>query len=347
MLSRGKDFIGGIKMKILVTGGCGYIGSHTVVELLNHGIETVIIDNLVNSKKEVISKIEEITKKKPIFYEGDVRDEELLRSIFKSHKIDAVIHFAGLKAVGESVEKPLEYYQNNLDSTLIFLQVMREFKVKRIIFSSSATVYGENNEVPFKEDSPTGGTTNPYGTSKLMIERILKDVGVADPEMSIVMLRYFNPIGAHTSGLIGDDPNGIPNNLMPYIVKVASGDLPYLNVFGSDYDTPDGTGVRDYIHVVDLAIGHVKALSKAMKDTGVFIYNLGTGRGYSVLEIVKSFEEVNKVSIPYEIKERRAGDIASCYADVGKAEEELGFKAKYGIEEMVRDSWNFYVKNHE
>ena len=347
MLSRGKDFIGGMKMKILVTGGCGYIGSHTVVELLNHGIETVIIDNLVNSKKEVIFKIEEITKKKPIFYEGDVRDEELLRSIFKSHKIDAVIHFAGLKAVGESVEKPLEYYQNNLDSTLVLLSVMREFKVKRIIFSSSATVYGENNEVPFKEDSPTGGTTNPYGTTKLMIEHILKDLAISDKDMSIVILRYFNPIGAHSSGLIGDDPNGIPNNLMPYIVKVASGDLPYLNVFGSDYDTPDGTGVRDYIHVVDLAIGHVKALSKAMKDTGVFIYNLGTGRGYSVLEIVKSFEEVNKVSIPYEIKERRAGDIASCYADVGKAEEELGFKAKYGIEEMVRDSWNFYVKNHE
>ena len=347
MLSRGKDFIGGMKMKILVTGGCGYIGSHTVVELLNHGIETVIIDNLVNSKKEVIFKIEEITKKKPIFYEGDVRDEELLRSIFKSHKIDAVIHFAGLKAVGESVEKPLEYYQNNLDSTLVLLSVMREFKVKRIIFSSSATVYGENNEVPFKEDSPTGGTTNPYGTTKLMIEHILKDLAISDKDMSIVILRYFNPIGAHSSGLIGDDPNGIPNNLMPYIVKVASGDLPYLNVFGSDYDTPDGTGVRDYIHVVDLAIGHVKALSKAMKDTGVFIYNLGTGRGYSVLEIVKSFEEVNKVSIPYEIKERRAGDIASCYADVGKAEEELGFKAKYGIEEMVRDSWRFYLRNNE
>ena len=292
-------------MKILVTGGCGYIGSHTVVELLNHGIETVIIDNLVNSKKEVIFKIEEITKKKPIFYEGDVRDEELLRSIFKSHKIDAVIHFAGLKAVGESVEKPLEYYQNNLDSTLVLLSVMREFKVKRIIFSSSATVYGENKEVPFKEDSPTGGTTNPYGTTKLMIEHILKDLAISDKDMSIVILRYFNPIGAHSSGLIGDDPNGIPNNLMPYIVKVASGALPYLNVFGSDYDTPDGTGVRDYIHVVDLAIGHVKALSKAMKDTGVFIYNLGTGRGYSVLEIVKSFEEVNKVSIPYEIKERR------------------------------------------
>ena len=334
-------------MKILVTGGCGYIGSHTIVELLNHGIETVIIDNLVNSKKEVISKIEEITKKKPIFYEGDVRDEELLRSIFKSHKIDAVIHFAGLKAVGESVEKPLEYYQNNLDSTLVLLSVMREFKVKRIIFSSSATVYGENNEVPFKEDSPTGGTTNPYGTTKLMIEHILKDLAISDKDMSIVILRYFNPIGAHSSGLIGDDPNGIPNNLMPYIVKVASGDLPYLNVFGSDYDTPDGTGVRDYIHVVDLAIGHVKALSKAMKDTGVFIYNLGTGRGYSVLEIVKSFEEVNKVSIPYEIKERRAGDIASCYADVGKAEEELGFKAKYGIEEMVRDRWGFYLRNNE
>ena len=334
-------------MKILVTGGCGYIGSHTVVELLNHGIETVIIDNLVNSKKEVISKIEEITKKKPIFYEGDVRDEELLRSIFKSHKIDAVIHFAGLKAVGESVEKPLEYYQNNLDSTLVLLSVMREFKVKKIIFSSSATVYGECKVVPIKEEYPVGGTTNPYGTTKLMIEHILKDLAISDKDMSIVILRYFNPIGAHSSGLIGDDPNGIPNNLMPYIVKVASGDLPYLNVFGSDYDTPDGTGVRDYIHVVDLAIGHVKALSKAMKDTGVFIYNLGTGRGYSVLEIVKSFEEVNKVSIPYEIKERRAGDIASCYADVGKAEEELGFKAKYGIEEMVRDSWRFYLRNNE
>ncbi len=347
MLSRGKGFIGGMKMKILVTGGCGYIGSHTVVELLNHGIETVIIDNLVNSKKEVISKIEEITKKKPIFYEGDVRDEELLRSIFKSHKIDAVIHFAGLKAVGESVEKPLEYYQNNLDSTLILLSVMREFKVKKIIFSSSATVYGECKIVPIKEEYPVGGTTNPYGTTKLMIEHILKDLAISDKDMSIVILRYFNPIGAHSSGLIGDDPNGIPNNLMPYIVKVASGDLPYLNVFGSDYDTSDGTGVRDYIHVVDLAIGHVKALSKVMKDTGVFIYNLGTGRGYSVLEIVKSFEEVNKVSIPYEIKERRAGDIASCYADVKKAEEELGFKAKYGIEEMVRDSWRFYLRNNE
>lgn len=334
-------------MKILVTGGCGYIGSHTVVELLNHGIETVIIDNLVNSKKEVIVKIEEITKKKPIFYEGDVRDEELLRSIFKSHKIDAVIHFAGLKAVGESVEKPLEYYQNNLDSTLVLLGVMREFKVKRIIFSSSATVYGESKIVPIKEEYPVGGTTNPYGTSKLMIEHILKDLAISDSEMSIVILRYFNPIGAHSSGLIGDNPNGIPNNLMPYIVKVASGDLPYLNVFGDDYDTIDGTGVRDYIHVVDLAVGHVKALGKVMKDKGVFVYNLGTGRGYSVLEIVKSFEEVNKVSIPYEIKERRSGDIAECYADITKAEEELGFKAKYGIEEMVKDSWNFYVKNHE
>lgn len=334
-------------MKILVTGGCGYIGSHTVVELLNHGIETVIIDNLVNSKKEVIVKIEEITKKKPIFYEGDVRDEELLRSIFKSHKIDAVIHFAGLKAVGESVEKPLEYYQNNLDSTLVLLGVMREFKVKRIIFSSSATVYGESKIVPIKEEYPVGGTTNPYGTSKLMIEHILKDLAISDLEMSIVILRYFNPIGAHSSGLIGDNPNGIPNNLMPYIVKVASGDLPYLNVFGDDYDTIDGTGVRDYIHVVDLAVGHVKALGKVMKDKGVFVYNLGTGRGYSVFEIVKSFEEVNKVSIPYEVKERRSGDIAECYADITKAEEELGFKAKYGIEEMVKDSWNFYVKNHE
>lgn len=333
-------------MKVLVTGGCGYIGSHTVVELLNHGVETVIIDNLVNSKREVISRIEEITKKKPIFYEGDVRDEELLTSIFKSHKIDAVIHFAGLKAVGESVEKPLEYYQNNLDSTLVLLRVMKEFKVKRIIFSSSATVYGTSEDVPFKEDSPIGGTTNPYGTSKLMIEHILKDLHIADCEMSIVILRYFNPIGAHASGLIGDDPNGIPNNLMPYIVKVASGEVSCLNIFGNDYDTADGTGVRDYIHVVDLAIGHVKALGKVMKDKGIFIYNLGTGRGYSVLEIVKSFEEINGVSIPYEIKKRRAGDIAKCYADITKAEDELGFKAKYGIEEMVRDSWNFYLKNH-
>ena len=334
-------------MKVLVTGGCGYIGSHTVVELLNHGIETIIIDNLVNSKKEVISKIEEITKKKPIFYEGDVRDEELLRSIFKSHSIAAVIHFAGLKAVGESVQKPLEYYQNNLDSTFTLLQVMKEFKVKKIIFSSSATVYGVSEKVPFQEDSPVGRTTNPYGTSKLMIEHILSDLEVADKEMSIVILRYFNPIGAHSSGLIGDNPNGIPNNLMPYIVKVASGELPCLNVFGNDYDTPDGTGVRDYIHVVDLAIGHVKALSKVIKESGVFTYNLGTGRGYSVLEVVKSFEEVNKVSIPYEIKPRRDGDIAICYADVTKAKEELGFEAKYKIEEMVRDSWNFYLKNHE
>ena len=241
--------------------------------------------------------------------------------------------------------KPLEYYQNNLDSTLILLSVMREFKVKKIIFSSSATVYGECKIVPIKEEYPVGGTTNPYGTTKLMIEHILKDLAISDKDMSIVILRYFNPIGAHSSGLIGDDPNGIPNNLMPYIVKVASGNLPYLNVFGSDYDTSDGTGVRDYIHVVDLAIGHVKALSKVMKDTGVFIYNLGTGRGYSVLEIVKSFEEVNKVSIPYEIKERRAGDIAECYADPTLAKEELGWAAEKGIKEMCADSWKWQSMN--
>lgn len=332
-------------MKILVTGGCGYIGSHTVVELLNHGIETVIIDNLVNSKKEVISKIEEITKKKPIFYEGDVRDEELLRSIFKSHKIDAVIHFAGLKAVGESVEKPLEYYQNNLDSTLILLSMMREFKVKKIIFSSSATVYGECKIVPIKEEYPVGGTTNPYGTTKLMIEHILKDLAISDKDMSIVILRYFNPIGAHSSGLIGDDPNGIPNNLMPYIVKVASGDLPYLNVFGSDYDTSDGTGVRDYIHVVDLADGHVKAIKKLEENPGLKIYNLGTGIGYSVLDVIENVSKAVGKDIPYVIAPRRAGDIAQCYSDASLAKKELGWEAKNGIKEMCEDSWNWQKNN--
>ena len=332
-------------MKILVTGGAGYIGSHTSVELLNHGIEVVILDNLMNSKVGVIDKIEEITRKKPIFYKGDVRDVSLLRSIFQSHKIDAVIHFASLKAVGESVKEPLVYYQNNLDATLCLLQVMSEYGVKRIIFSSSATVYGEGAEVPIKESAPLGKSTNPYGASKQMIEQILSDVYVADSTMSIIILRYFNPIGAHSSGLIGDDPEGEANNLMPYILRVASGEKPYLSVFGNDYDTPDGTGVRDYIHVVDLAIGHVKALSKAMKENGIFVYNLGTGKGYSVLELVKSFEEENGVSIPYQIKSRRDGDVSMCYADVTKAQEELGFTAKLGIQEMVRDSYNFYLKN--
>ena len=330
-------------MKILVTGGTGYIGSHTCVELLNVGYDVVIIDNLVNSKKDVIDKIETITGKEITFYQGDVRDEVLLNKIFSENKIDAVIHFAGLKAVGESVQKPIEYYQNNLDSTLVLLKVMKENNVKKIIFSSSATVYGDNKNVPFREEYEIGGTTNPYGTSKLFIEHILNDVYVSDDEFSIVILRYFNPIGAHKSGLIGDNPNGIPNNLMPYITKVAVGELPKLNVFGNDYPTHDGTGVRDYIHVVDLANGHVKALNKVFTDTGVHIYNLGTGVGYSVFDVVKAFESVNHVKILYVIQPRREGDIAECYADASKAFNELGFQTKYGLDDMVRDSYQFYV----
>ena len=334
-------------MRILVTGGTGYIGSHTCVELLESGFEVVVVDNLVNSKRDVLLKIKEITGKEVVFYEGNVQDKQLLVNIFKKYKFDAVIHFAGLKAVGESVQKPLEYYQNNLDSTLVLLQVMKQFGVKRIVFSSSATVYGSNNKVPFKEDYKVGGTTNPYGTTKLFIEHILEDLVVANPEFSVIILRYFNPIGAHKSGLIGDNPNGIPNNLMPYITKVASGELEHLNVFGNDYPTKDGTGVRDYIHVVDLSIGHVKAINKVMKDSGVHVYNLGTGIGYSVLEIVENFERENNIKIPYKIQARREGDIAECYADVTKASEELDFKAMYGIQDMVRDSYNFYVKAKE
>ena len=332
-------------MKILVTGGTGYIGSHTCVELLNAGYEVVILDNLVNSKKDVVDKIENISGKKLVFYRGDVRDATLLNKIFSEEKIDAVIHFAGLKAVGESVQKPIEYYQNNLDSTLTLLKVMKENHVKKILFSSSATVYGDNKNVPFKEEYEIGGTTNPYGTSKLFIEHILNDIYISDDEFSIVILRYFNPIGAHKSGLIGDNPNGIPNNLMPYITKVAVGELPKLNVFGDDYPTHDGTGVRDYIHVVDLADGHVKALNKVFSDNGVHIYNLGTGVGYSVLDVVKTFENVNHVKIPYVIQPRRDGDIAECYADVSKAFKELGFQTKYGLDDMVRDSYQFYVHN--
>lgn len=332
-------------MKILVTGGCGYIGSHTVVELLNNNYEVIVIDNLVNSKRSVVDSVEKITGKDVIFYEGNVQDEILLDKIFSNHKIDAVIHFAGLKAVGESVEKPLEYYQNNLDSTLVLLKIMKKNNVKRIIFSSSATVYGNNKNVPFKESYEIGGTTNPYGTTKLFIERILNDLSVSDPNFSIVILRYFNPIGAHKSGLIGDNPNGIPNNLMPYICKVAIGELPQLNVFGNDYPTKDGTGVRDYIHVVDLAVGHVKAINKVLKDVGFHIYNLGTGVGYSVLEIVKNFEKENNVTIPYVIQKRREGDIAECYADVSKARDELEFACQYGIEDMVKDSYLFYKNN--
>ena len=332
-------------MKILVTGGTGYIGSHTCVELLENGYEVVVIDNLVNSKKDVIDKIDAITGKQVSFYQGDVQDRELLTKIFEENHIDAVIHFAGLKAVGESVEKPILYYQNNLNSTLVLLDVMKDFNVKKIIFSSSATVYGDNKNVPFKEEYEIGGTTNPYGTSKLFIEHILEDVSVADSDFSIVILRYFNPIGAHKSGLIGDNPNGIPNNLMPYITKVAVGELPKLNVFGDDYPTHDGTGVRDYIHVVDLADGHVKALNKVFSDKGVYVYNLGTGVGYSVLDVVKAFESVNHVKIPYVIQPRREGDIAECYADASKALKELGFQTKYGLDDMVRDSYQFYVHN--
>ena len=323
--------------------GTGYIGSHTCVELLNAGYEVVIIDNLYNSKLEVVDKIEQLTNKKFAFYENDVCDEEAVRRIFTDHKIDAVIHFAGYKAVGESVAKPLMYYQNNLDSTIVLCKVMNEFNCKRIVFSSSATVYGDPASLPIKEDFPLS-TTNPYGTTKLFIERILTDLQYADKEWSVGLLRYFNPIGAHESGLLGESPNDIPNNLMPYIVKVANKELPHLNVFGDDYNTPDGTGVRDYIHVVDLALGHIKAVEKIAQGSGVKIYNLGTGNGFSVLDLVKTFARVNNIEVPYKITDRRPGDIAACYADPTKAKEELGWSAQKGIEEMCRDAWNFVQK---
>ncbi len=333
-------------MKILVTGGTGYIGSHTSVELLNAGYEVIIVDNLVNSKKEVVDKIETITGKKVKFYENDVCDKEALRKIFKENDhIEAVLHFAGLKAVGESVSLPIRYYENNLDSTLSLVTVMKEFDCKNIVFSSSATVYGDPEELPIPETAVVGGTTNPYGTTKYFIERILKDVCIADEDFSVVLLRYFNPIGAHESGLIGENPNGIPNNLMPYIIKVAVGELPVLNVFGDDYDTPDGTGVRDYIHVVDLAKGHICALEKALKSKGTKVYNLGTGHGYSVLELIKTFEKVNKIKVNYKIVERRPGDIAECYADASKANKELGWKATKDINDMCKDAYNFILKN--
>lgn len=332
-------------MKILVTGGIGYIGSHTCVELLNQGHEVVVFDNLYNAKIDVVDKIKKITGKDIIFYKADMLQKEEMRPIFEEHKIDAVIHFAGLKAVGESVEKPLLYYQNNLTGTMNLCELMAEYGCKRIIFSSSATVYGSPKTVPISEDFPLS-TTNPYGTTKLMLERILTDLCVPDPEWSVILLRYFNPIGAHESGLIGESPNGIPNNLMPYIMQVAIGKLPCLGVFGNDYDTPDGTGVRDYIHVVDLAKGHVNAVDKVVASKGVNIYNLGTGNGYSVLDIVKAFEEANGVHIPYEIKPRRAGDIATCYANPEKARRELGWEAKYDLKRMCEDSWRFIRMNH-
>ncbi len=327
-------------MSILVTGGAGFIGSHTVVELLEKNEDIIIVDNFINSKPEVLDKIRIISGKDFKFYEVDLLDEENLEKIFKENKVEAVIHFAGLKAVGESVEKPVEYYHNNITGTLVLLKLMKKYNCKKIIFSSSATVYGKPKEVPIKEDFPLS-TTNPYGSTKLMIEQILKDVCISDKEFCAILLRYFNPIGAHKSGLIGEEPNGIPNNLMPYINKVAKGELDHLNVFGNDYDTVDGTGVRDYIHVVDLAKGHVKALEKARKMTGAEAYNLGTGKGYSVLEIVSAFESATGMKVKYEITERRTGDIGECYADPSKALEELGWKAEYGIDEMCQDAWNF------
>lgn len=331
-------------MKILVTGGCGYIGSHTCVELLNEGYEVVIVDNFSNSKKDVLDKIKEITHKNFKFYQGDVCDKDLMEKIFSNEKIDAVIHFAGYKAVGESVKKPLMYYRNNIDSTLTLCEVMSEHNVKKLVFSSSATVYGSPKSLPIKEDFPLS-TTNPYGSTKLMIEGILKDLYISDNEWSIAVLRYFNPIGAHESGLIGENPNDIPNNLMPYIVKVATGELECLSIFGNDYDTKDGTGVRDYIHVVDLSKGHLKAIEKIKNETGIDYYNLGTGNGYSVLEIVNNFSKVNNVKVNYKITERRPGDIAECYADPSYAKEKLGWTATKGIEEMCRDAYNFVIKN--
>ncbi len=331
-------------MKILVTGGTGFIGSHTCVELLDSGYDVVIIDNLSNSKREVADYIEKITNKSVTFYEGDVCDKEILRKIFKENKIDAVIHFAGYKAVGESVLKPLMYYRNNILSTLSLLEVMNEFNVKKIAFSSSATVYGKPKSLPIKEDFPLS-TTNPYGTTKLIIEGILKDLYNSDNEWSIAILRYFNPIGAHKSGLIGENPNGIPNNLMPYIIKVATGELDCLGIFGNDYDTHDGTGVRDYIHVTDLAKGHVKAIEKILNDKGCDCYNLGTGNGYSVLDLVNTFMKVNNVRVKYEIKKRRPGDIDSCYADPSYAYEKLGWRAEKDINEMCLDAYNFVKKS--
>ena len=331
-------------MNILVTGGCGYIGSHTCCELLNKGHNVIIIDNLSNSKKEVVNYIKEITGRDVTLYIGDVCDKDLLRKIFNENKIDSVIHFAGYKAVGESVKLPLKYYRNNLDSTLSLCEVMSEFDCKNLVFSSSATVYGIPKKLPIKEDFPLS-TTNPYGTTKLMIERILKDLYTSDNTWHIALLRYFNPIGAHSSGLLGEDPNGIPNNLMPYIVKVATGDLECLSIFGDDYDTKDGTGVRDYIHVVDLALGHIAAIEKINKEPGVYTYNLGTGVGYSVLDLVKTFSKVNNITVNYKIAPRRPGDIAECYADTTKASDELHWHATKTIEDMCRDSYNFAIKN--
>ena len=326
---------------ILLTGATGYIGSHTAVELLNAGEEIVIVDDLSNSEESVIDRIQEITGKRPLFYRGNVADRAMMDKIFSENEISAVMHFAGFKAVGESVEKPLAYYRNNLDTTLTLLETMQRFSCSRFIFSSSATVYGMSEDVPFRETAPAGGCTNPYGWTKYMIEQILTDTAKAIPEMSVVLLRYFNPIGAHESGLIGEKPNGIPNNLMPYITQVAVGKLDHLRVFGNDYPTPDGTGVRDYIHVVDLAKGHLAALRFTQTHSGTEIINLGTGVGYSVLDVIRAFEKANGVRIPYEIAPRRGGDIAVCYADPTKAHQLLGWKAEKSLEDMCADSWRW------
>lgn len=332
-------------MAVLVTGGAGYIGSHTCVELLNSGYDVVVMDNLYNSNKKALDRVEQITGKKLKFYEVDMLDANGMNQIFENETIDSVIHFAGYKAVGESVRKPLEYYHNNITGTLTLCDAMRKHGVKKIIFSSSATVYGDPAFVPITEDCPKGKITNPYGQTKGMLEQILTDLHVSDPEWNVVLLRYFNPIGAHKAGIIGEDPKGIPNNLVPYIAQVAVGKLEKLGVFGNDYNTPDGTGVRDYIHVVDLAVGHVKAMKKFEEKPDVYIYNLGTGKGYSVLQVLHAFEKACGKTLPYEIKPRRAGDIATCYADPSKAKRELGWEAQYGIDEMCADSWRWQSQN--
>ncbi len=332
-------------MSILITGGCGYIGSHTCIELLASGHDIVVLDNFYNSDIEALNRVRELSGKDFPFYECDIRDAEGLRRIFKAHDIDLVIHFAGLKAVGESVAKPLEYFDNNVNGTLVLCDVMREFGCKKMVFSSSATVYGMNNPSPLVETMPVGAVTNPYGRTKFMIECILQDLYVSDNEWSIVLLRYFNPIGAHKSGRIGEDPNGIPNNLMPYVTQVAIGKREQLSVFGDDYDTPDGTGVRDYIHVVDLARGHVCAVDYALGTTGIEAVNLGTGTGYSVLDLVKAFEKVNNIKVNYVIAPRRPGDVATCYSNPAKAKALLGWEAQYGLEDMCRDSWNWQSQN--
>ncbi len=332
-------------MAILVTGGTGFIGSHTCVELIESGYDVVVLDNLSNSSMKSLERVEELTGKKVKFYKADILDREALNEIFDKEEIDSVIHFAGLKAVGESVRKPWEYYENNIAGTLTLVDVMRQHGIKNIIFSSSATVYGDPAEIPITEKCPKGTCTNPYGWTKSMLEQVLSDIQKADEEWNVVLLRYFNPIGAHPSGRMGENPNGIPNNLMPYITQVAVSKLDHLTIFGDDYDTPDGTGVRDYIHVVDLAKGHVKALKKLEPGSGLSIYNLGTGVGYSVLDIVKNFEKANDIEIKYEIGPRRSGDVAACYSDATKAKEELGWEAEFGILEMCRDSWNWQKNN--